>query len=274
MTAWIDWLRSIHAVLSGSDRFVVVHGDCLAVLALLPGRIVDHILTDPPYEAEAHTKRRRLRPGTAGPKWKRRGGQTVQPEPELVFDCLTEESRTAYGLQIARLARRWALVFCQVEASKRWADALHPLVYKRTCVWVKPDAMPQLTGDRPGMGYESIVAAHATGRSRWNGGGRNGVFVHMKDVGVGAGIRNEHPTTKPQGLMCELVTLFTNPGDIILDPFAGSGSTGVAALRLGRRCILIERDATYAKLARERCEAECGGQDVVHYRAGQETLFR
>lgn len=55
--------------------------------------------------------------------------------------------------------------------------ALVVLFYKRTCPWVKPDGKPQYSGDRPGIGYESIVACHAPGRSTWNGGGSHGVFI-------------------------------------------------------------------------------------------------
>ncbi len=111
--------------------------------------------------------------------------------------------------------------------------------------------MPQLTGDRPAMGYESLVAAHAPGKSRWNGGGQHGVFV----VNKGGDERAGHPTQKPLALMEKLVRLFTDPGDTILDPFAGSGTTGVAALRMGRRFVGWERDPKYHAIALKRLTA-------------------
>lgn len=61
-----------------------------------------------------------------------------------------------------------------------------------------------------------------------------------------------HPTQKPEWLMTQWVTLFTDPGDLILDPFGGSGTTAVAAKRLGRRCILIEREEKYCAIAAQR----------------------
>jgi site-specific DNA-methyltransferase (adenine-specific) len=232
---------------------------------MLPDRLVDHVITDPPYEAEAHTSQRRVRRGP--------GDRNAKVEA-LDFEPLSSQTREAFGREIARAADRWALVFCQVEATESWRSSLAPLVYKRTCVWVKPDGMPQLTGDRPGMGYESIVVMHAEGRSEWNGGGRVGVFEHVRGSDArGLSGRNDHPTTKPLALMLELVSLFTSPGDLILDPFAGSGTTGVAALRLGRRVILIEKDPKYAALCVERMRAEEAGSTLAASRAGQETLF-
>ena len=109
------------------------------------------------------------------------------------------------------------------------------------------DGAPQFTGDRPGMGYESIVSRWAgQGRTWWHGGGRHGVYEHMTVKSGG------HQTQKPEQLMCELVSLFSNPDDLILDPFAGSGTTAVAAKRLGRRCILIEREERYCDVAAKR----------------------
>ena len=73
--------------------------------------------------------------------------------------------------------------------------------------------------------------------------------------------------------MLELISLFTNPGDLVLDPFCGSGSTGVACLRLGRRFIGIEKDEKYAQLAHERLTAEAAGLDLKDHRSGQIGLF-
>ncbi len=274
-----DTDATILDVLEGRSRWCVVHGECVGehgearLLAGMPDRSVAHVITDPPYEAEAHTKNRRIKStGVDGKKWQRRGGETVQKE--INFVPITPEVRSAAGAEIGRLTRGWAIVFCQFEGALLWRSAMEPpLVWKRPCIWVKPDAMPCLIGDRPGMGYECFVALHAKGKSKWNGGGRVGVFTHMKEHGGGAGIRQEHPTSKPPALMRELVSLFTNPDALILDPFAGSGTTGVAALRLGRRCIMIEKDATYAQLARDRMEAEERGSTLQAQRAKQEALF-
>ena len=247
-------------VVSGKG-WTLFEGDCLDVMPTLDR--VDHVITDPPYEAEAHTQMRRVK----------RPGHVISVEP-LSFSPITEDQRVSSSREMARLARRWTLVFCQVEASAAWRDALEEAgaVYRRTCVWVKPDGQPQLSGDRPGMGYESIVAMHACGRSSWNGGGKTGVFTHNKYEGRGR--PNEHPTTKPLALMLELVALFTDPGETILDPFTGSGSTGVACLRLGRKFIGIERDEKYFELACERLRAEESGSTLTARRAGQEPLFR
>ena len=154
-----------------------------------------------------------------------------------------------------------------------WRESMLPLRYMRTCVWVKPNGMPQMTGDRPGMGYESIVCCHSDGRSRWNGGGRKGVFDFCsRDSGMGAE-PNLHPSQKPLALMLELVSLFSDPGEVVIDPYCGSGTTGAACLRLGRRFVGIEKDAAWAKTARERLEAESRKQSIDQYRKGQTTIF-
>ena len=239
-------------------------GDCLPGMRGLIDKSFDHIITDPPYEAEAHTKQRRV---------KRGGGDTNTNLEPLNFEPIGAQERADVGFQITRLAKRWSIVFCQVEAAMAWQSALSfpGTKYKRTAVWVKPDGMPQLTGDRPGMGYESIVMCHGPGRSTWNGGGRTGVFVHNKNDNGGR--PNEHPTTKPVPLMIELVELFTDEGETILDPFAGSGTTLVAAIRLGRKAIGIEKDPKYFQLACDRLRAEQSGSTLQATRAGQEPLF-
>lgn len=175
----------------------------------------------------------------------------MSSEP-LSFEPISAKMREEVGTIIAYLCRRWALVFCQVEASELWRMALLPLTYKRTCVWIKPDAMPQYSGDRPGMGYESIVCCHAAGRSQWNGGGKVGVFTHNKNSGG----KHLHQTQKPEPLMRELLSLFSNNCETILDPFMGSGTTLRAAKDLNRKAIGIEIEEKYCEIAAKRLEQE------------------
>lgn len=226
------------------------HGDCLdpvSGLASLPDRSVDHVITDPPYEAEAHTKGRRIKGRSIG------GGAHKMVAAPLDFAPISEDARTLSAAHFARIARRWIIVFCQSEAAHRWASALSAggADYVRTGVWIKPDAQPQLTGDRPGVGYETLVIAHAkrdAGRMRWNGGGGVAVWRYNKS-GPAANI---HSTQKPIDLMLALVRDFTDPGETILDPFAGSGTTGAACIQLGRSFIGWERDANYHAVASKR----------------------
>jgi site-specific DNA-methyltransferase (adenine-specific) len=231
----------------GAVTWTLHTGSCLdpvTGLASLPDKSVDHVISDPPYESEAHTLQRRV---------KREGVAELEPLP---FPPMTQEDRDAVSVEMARVARRWVLVFCQVEASQEWRRSLESagLVYRRTCVWVKPDGQPQLSGDRPGMGYESIVACHVRGKSRWNGGGKTGVFIFNKNDGNGKA--HCHPTQKPKPLMRELVELFTDPDDLICDPYTGSGTTGVAARMLGRRFVGWELNPEYAAIARRRIAGE------------------
>lgn len=177
-------------------------------------------------------------------------GRRVCDEP-LPFEPMWGALRDFVARHVNRLTRRWVLTFCQIEAAPLWRKVYEDqaLVYRRTCIWVKPDGMPQYTGDRPGMGYETFVAMHRAGRSRWHGGGRHGVWIMNKAEGAGA---NVHPTQKPIRLMHSLVDLFTDPDDVILDPFCGSGSTLRAAKDLGRRAIGIEVDERYCEVAAKR----------------------
>lgn len=242
--------------------FSLFLGDCLEILPTLER--VDHVITDPPYEAEAHTKFRTSRAVLEG----------RMTDAAIDFAAMTEDVRSAVAAQCARLCGGWGLFFCQIEGVNPWRDAITDAggAWRRAQIWIKPDSSPQFTGDRPAQGFESIASGwFGGGRSKWNGGGRRGVYIH--NVGVFGGEKNEHPTQKPLSLMLELVELFTDPGDTVLDPFMGSGTTGVACLRLGRKFIGIEKDEKYFNTARERLEAESKGLTLRDARAGQLSLL-
>lgn len=223
-------------------------GDCREVLQVIGS--VDHVIMDPPYEVEAHAPGRRLLSHT---KTKRRS----IVEAPLNFAAITEDVRDVVCEFAGRHCTGWALAFCQAEAVAAWRASLEAggASWRRAMVWVKPDSSPQLSGDRPAQGFESIAAAWCgKGRSIWNGGGRRGVFtVGKHDPGVGhGGPGNEHPTQKPVALMDTLVELFSAPRQVVLDPFMGSGTTGVSCARYGRRFIGIEADERYFDMACRR----------------------
>lgn len=216
-------------------------GDCLEILPTL-GK-VDAVVTDPPYEAEAHTAMRRT-------------NRSIQSGENDVIDfaAIDELTRIKVAAHAARLSRGWALLFCQVEATSAWREAMTKAgaKYRRSMAWVKPDSSPQFNGQGPAQGYECISASWCgDGASRWNAGGKRGVYEANCNVGRHGG----HPTEKPVALMEALLSDFTDVGAVVLDPFMGSGTTGVACLRTGRAFIGIERETRYFDIACKRIEA-------------------
>lgn len=226
----------------------IYHGDNAEVLPLLEK--VDHIITDPPYSEHTHGKQWIGAALTADGK--PRVGTKFS---ELGFAPLSDEECWRFAAAAKELTRRWALVFCDLESIDLWKQSFiaAELEYVRTCVWDKVDSAPQFTGDRPAAAAEAIVCASQPGKKRWNGGGRRNVFRHAVNRNRGT---KPHPTTKPEPLMGELVKLFTDPGELILDPFMGSGSTLRAAKDLGRRAIGIEIEEHYCEIAARRMAQE------------------
>lgn len=262
---------SLAQVLGRERAWCVLQGDCLEIMRTLPDASIDHVVTDPPYEQTAHTNSRRTSRG--GKKYKGVSRGSLQSFP-ISFDPMDPATRYMCAKHWGRLCKRWCAIFCQTEGVPLWREAcqVYGLTHRRSCVWVKPDGAPQFTGDRPGTGYEMIETCHAPGKSTWNGGGRRGVFVHNCNSQTRKP-DEDHQTPKPLELMMELVELFTDPGDLILDPFCGGGTTLVAAVRLGRRAIGIERDPKYATLSIDRLTAEGHCSTLQAARAGQIPLF-
>lgn len=200
----------------------------------------DHLLSDPPYEQRSHDATGAIRrsDGVANPA--ALGFAGVDP---IRSDLVALAKSHGMG---------WALFFCTTEGVALWRDEieLQGVKYKTPCIWIKPDAMPKFNGQGPAHGHECIVTCWtAPGYSKWNGGGKRGVFTHMVNP---PGRDGRHATEKPTALMAELIQLFTNPGDIVCDPCMGSGSTGVACVKLGRKFVGAEVNETYFDIAVER----------------------
>lgn len=275
------------AVLAGEARWCVVESRWQDVLPGLPAGSVGVCLCDPPYSPRTHAKSRAGARGSSGAPLRDGNGRLSKAAfsraVDFGFDAITQEEREAFADQCARLVQRWTLVFSDVESSSDWRGALVSagLDYARTGAWVKEGCTPQFTGDRPAAAFEAITIVHQPGRKRWNGGGARGVWTHAiatergGSAGVlsGASESRVHPTQKPLPLMLELVELFTDPGDVVLDAFAGSSTCGVACLRLGRRFIGIEMQAQHVATSRERLAAEERGSTLAAARAGQTTIF-
>ena len=214
--------------------------DCMDILPML-GK-VDAVITDPPFESDAHTAMRRTQKSIKSGK-----------NDVIDFAPIDELTRLFIAKYASTNCAGWALFFCQVEAASIYRDTLNSAgsKYKRTMVWVKPDSAPQFNGQGPAQGYECISLAWCgNGASKWNGGGKRGVFEFC----VNSGRYGGHPTEKPVPLMKELVRLFSGIRSSILDPFMGSGTTGVAAIQLGRKFIGIEREPKYFDIACKRIE--------------------
>jgi hypothetical protein len=231
--------------------------DCIEAMKAMPDGAVDHIICDPPYDEKTHAGARTQR-GCVG----KSGGAVI----EIPFRSF-EASLPAFTGEALRVASRWVVAFATLEMMGDYQVAAGD-AWIRAGIWRRTDGAPQFTGDRPAPPGDAIAIMHRAGRKRWNGGGRHAFW----SCGVERDNR-VHPTQKPISLMRDLIRDFTDPGDLILDPFAGSGTTGVAATQLGRRFVGYEIDENYARIANERIAAAAKGQDVQSYREGQGTLF-
>lgn len=215
----------------------LIRGDCTKIAPTLEG--VDAVITDPPY-GERDTHEKHLSSVTL------RGG--ISAGQRLGFEGITEEQMVELASSWVALAKGWCVFTCEW----KFCHALEIAgLLVRFGIWRKPDGAPQFTGDRPGTGWEAVACCHRPGRKRWNGGGKHGFWVYPKGEN-----RTGHPTGKPVGLFSEFCSDFTSHGQLILDPYMGSGTTLIAAIRTGRRAIGIEIDPRYFRIAVERVQRE------------------
>lgn len=259
----------IQAVLAGSARWCVIHGDCRDVLPQIPA--ADVCLQDPPYSEHVHGKQRRMLRGSGGlaAKGQKAGRGEIGFAP-LGFDAITAAEMETVADLLADRVKRWVLTFCDAESAHRWQGELTTsgLEHVRIGAWIKIAGQPQLSGDRPAVGFEAIHIAHRPGPKRWNGGGLPAVWSHAIATdrnGTGARV---HTTQKPLSLMLELVEQFTEPDELVIDPYCGSATTGIACRMLGRRFIGIEKSEHYAVIAKARMRG-----DMPAPRAGQMSLW-
>jgi modification methylase len=241
----------------------IVSGDCVAEMARLPDKCVDMIFADPPYNLQL-------------------GGDLFRPEGGRV-DAVDDdwdkfESLTTYD----NFTRDW------LEQARRilkddgtiWVIGSYHNIYRvgallqdagywilNDIVWRKTNPMPNFRGTRFTNAHETLLWCAKDEKARYTFNYRamkalNDDLQMRSDWLMpicaggervkGADGAKAHPTQKPEALLYRILLACTKPGDVVLDPFFGTGTTGAVARRLGRQWIGIEREATYVKVARER----------------------
>lgn len=242
----------------------IVRGDCIEELRKLPDRSVDLVFADPPYNLQL-------------------GGDLLRPDNSKV-DAVDDhwdqfESFAAYDA----FTKAW-MAECQrvlKDDGALWVIGSYHNIFRvgatlqdlgfwilNDIVWRKSNPMPNFKGTRFTNAHETLIWA---AKSR---GGRRYTFNYdaMKMANDELQMRSDwtlplctgeerlkdangdkaHPTQKPEALLHRVIMASTKPGDIILDPFFGTGTTGAVARRLGRKFIGIEREESYAQIAEAR----------------------
>lgn len=241
----------------------IMSGDCVAAMNALPENSVDLIFADPPYNLQLR-------------------GELHRPDNSMV-DAVDDhwdqfESLKAYD----HFTDRWMKAAHRVlkPDGAIWVIGSYHNIFRvgaslqdrgfwilNDVVWRKTNPMPNFRGKRLTNAHETMIWASKSESSKYTFN-----YEAMKAANDGVQMRSDwtfplctgherlknargekaHPTQKPEALLHRLLVATTNPGDVVLDPFFGTGTTGAVATMLGRHFIGIEREEEYRQLAAER----------------------
>lgn len=240
----------------------VLVGDCREVLASLPAASIDLIFADPPYNLQ-------LRQELWRPNQTRVEGvddDWDQFDGFQAYDQFTREWLAACRRVLKPEGALW--VIGSYHNIYRVGGLLQDLGFwiLNDVVWVKANPMPNFRGVRFTNAHETLIWAQKERGARYTFH-----YQAAKTLNEGLQMRSDwylpictgaerlrengekvHSTQKPEALVYRILASTTNPGDVVLDPFFGTGTTGVVAKRLHRRWIGIEENSRYAELARQR----------------------
>src|SRR5688572_9832843 len=244
----------------------ILVGDCIAELKKLPTKSVDVVFADPPYNLQLQR-------------------QLYRPDQSKV-DAVDEAwDRFSDFQSYDSFTRNW-LVECRrvlKDTGTIWVIGSYHNIFRvgtilqdlgfwilNDVIWRKTNPMPNFRGRRFTNAHETLIWASLGQAARYTFN-----YDAMKALNEDLQMRSDwlfpicsggerlreacgcktHPTQKPEALLHRIVLAASHAGDVVLDPFLGSGTTAVAAKRLGRAFIGIERDRAYAEAARARLEA-------------------
>ena len=243
----------------------IFNGNCLEVLQELPDGSVDLVFADPPYNLQ-------LKDGLTRPDQSKVDGVDADWDQFASFAAYDEFSK-AWLTEARRVLKKdgalW--VIGSYHNIYRLGAAVQDLGFwiQNDVVWVKSNPMPNFRGTRFTNAHETLIWAAKSQKSRVTFN-----YHSLKAANEDLQMRSDwalplctgaerlkqegaklHPTQKPEALLHRIITATTEPGDIILDPFFGTGTTGAVAKRLGRHYIGIERDTDYVLAAEQRIGA-------------------
>ncbi len=243
----------------------IIHGDCIEILATLPANSVDLIFADPPYNLQLS-------------KDLYRPNLTKVAAVDDGWDKFTDFK--SYD----EFTQKWLSATQRVlkDTGTIWVIGTYHNIYRvgsimqdigfwilNDILWLKNNPMPNFRGVRFTNAHETIIWAQKKKGARYT-------FNHksMKALNDDLQMRSDwalplvtgrnrirangskaHSTQKPEALLYRVIMAASNPGDVVLDPFFGSGTTGAVARKLGRKWIGIERDKKYITVARKRIDA-------------------
>jgi modification methylase len=243
----------------------ILPGDCIDVMNGLPEASVDLIFADPPYNLQLK-------------------GDLHRPNNSLVdavddawdqFDSFAAyDAFTRAWLKAAQRLLKPNGAICVIGSYHnifRVGAALQDQGYwiLNDVVWRKSNPMPNFRGKRLTNAHETMIWASKSESSKYTFN-----YEALKSLNEGVQMRSDwvlpicnggerikdekgdkaHPTQKPEALLHRVLVASTNPGDVVLDPFFGTGTTGAVAKKLGRSFIGIEREAPYRELAEKRID--------------------
>jgi modification methylase len=240
----------------------ILPGDCIEVLKTLPEKSVDLIFADPPYNLQ-------LNQALWRPNMTRVDGVDDawdQFDSFAAYDTFTREWLSACRRVLKDNGTIW--VIGSYHNIYRVGAILQDLGYwiLNDIVWVKTNPMPNFRGVRFTNAHETLIWAKKSAKARYTFN-----YQVMKQANGGKQMRSDweipicsgaerikingqkaHSTQKPEALLERVILSSSNPGDVVLDPFFGSGTTGAVAKRLQRHWIGIERDVAYTVVADQR----------------------
>jgi modification methylase len=255
--------RSIPAAEAG--RIVV--GDCIAELARLPAASVDLVFADPPYNLQLK-------------------GDLRRPDDSAVDGVDDAWDQFASFEHYDAFTRAWLLACRRAmkPSATLWVIGSYHNVFRvgailqdlgfwilNDVVWRKSNPMPNFRGRRFTNAHETLIWAARSADAKKYTFNYEALKAGNEDVQVrsdwviplctgeerlkDADGKKLHPTQKPEALLARVLLSSSRPGDVVLDPFFGAGTTGAVAKKLGRRFIGIERDRGYAAAAEQRIAA-------------------